>query len=152
MSINRLYTSRRDGIVQAIAESLCQINGSTNWLSNLDNQIFTTLKFWDEIEDFPSIHLNAGPETREYLGGGVKNRFLTVIIRCYVKAEDTSVQQLNMVLEDIETLLEDNSRLPYRDKEDNTQYTQQITIVSIDTDEGALDPIGVGEIVIEVRY
>jgi len=32
------------------------------------------------------------------------------------------------------------------------QYTHQITILSIDTDEGVLDPFGVGEILIEVQY
>ena len=30
--------------------------------------------------------------------------------------------------------------------------TQQITVISIDTDEGVLEPLGVGEILIEVRY
>ena len=49
-------------------------------------------------------------------------------------------------------MLEDNSRLSYIDKTGATQYTQQITIVSIDTDEGVLEPLGVGEMLIEVRY
>ena len=29
---------------------------------------------------------------------------------------------------------------------------QQITIISIETDEGVLEPMGVGEVTIEVRY
>ena len=37
-------------------------------------------------------------------------------------------------------------------QDNNTFKTQQITIISIDTDEGVLDPLGVGEILIEVRY
>ena len=52
----------------------------------------------------------------------------------------------------METALEDNSRLQYKDRNGTTQTTQQITILSIDTDEGVLDPLGVGEILIEVRY
>ena len=55
-------------------------------------------------------------------------------------------------MEDIETVLEDNAELEYLDKQNNTFKTQQITIVSIDTDEGVLEPLGVGEILIEVRY
>ena len=33
-----------------------------------------------------------------------------------------------------------------------TGHTQQISIISINTDEGVLEPLGVGEITIEVRY
>ena len=55
-------------------------------------------------------------------------------------------------MEDVETVLEDNSRLAYTDKMNNVFYTQQITVISIDTDEGVLEPLGVGEILIEVRY
>ena len=66
--------------------------------------------------------------------------------------EEESVEALDNLLEDVETALEDNSRLEYKDRNGVTQTTQQITIVSIDTDEGVLDPLGVGEILIEVRY
>ena len=55
-------------------------------------------------------------------------------------------------MEDIETVIEDNSRLKYSDKQNNVYYTQQITVISIDTDEGVLDPLGVGEVLVEVRY
>ena len=55
-------------------------------------------------------------------------------------------------MEDVETVLEDNSRLLYYDAMNNEYHTQQITIVSIITDEGVLEPLGVGEIEIEVRY
>ena len=66
--------------------------------------------------------------------------------------EEESVEALDNLLEDVETALEDNSRLQYKDRNGTTQTTQQITILSIDTDEGVLDPLGVGEILIEVRY
>jgi len=62
------------------------------------------------------------------------------------------VEALDELLEDVETVLEENSQLLYNDRNGLEQKTQQITIVSIDTDEGVLDPLGVGEILIEVRY
>jgi hypothetical protein len=62
------------------------------------------------------------------------------------------VSELDKLLEDVETVIEENSRLSYLDLNGVTQYTQQITIVSIDTDEGVLEPLGVGEMLIEVRY
>ena len=103
------------------------------------------------MEEFPAVHLNAGSETREYQGGGYKDRFLSVTLRCYVQDED-SVLALDELLEDVETVLEENSRLEYKDRNNATQYTQQITIISVDTDEGVLEPLGVGEITVEVRY
>lgn len=147
----RTYTSRRQSIVNALVTVLQGINGSGDFLSNVYNNVSPRLKFWDEVEDFPSLHINAGGETREYQGGGYKDRFLTVTIRVYVKEED-AVDALDKLIEDVETVLETNSRLQYTDRQGNTQYAQQITIVSINTDEGVLEPYGVGEVLIEVRY
>jgi hypothetical protein len=149
--MSRAYTTRRLGIIAAVVDKLKTINGTGSFLSNVNSNVSPRLKFWDEVEDFPAIHLNAGSETREYQGGGYKDRFLSITVRCYVEAED-SVKALDELMEDVETVLEDNSRLAYLDRTGTTQYTQQITIVSIDTDEGVLEPLGVGEMLIEVRY
>jgi len=147
----RQYTTRRLGIVDALVEQLKDIDGSGHYLTNLDQNVSPRLKFWDEVEEFPALHLNAGSETRQYQGGGHKDRFLSLTIRCYVKEED-SVAALDALLEDVETVIEYNSRLKYKDRNNVDQYTQQITVISIDTDEGVLEPLGVGEMLIEVRY
>ena len=147
----RDYTTRRLGIIEALVNKLKDINGSGAFLSNVNENVSPRLKFWDEVEEFPAIHLNAGSETREYQGGGYKDRFLSVTVRCYVQSED-AVLALDELLEDVETVLEENSKLTYKDRNNADQYTQQITIVSIDTDEGVLKPMGVGEMLIEVRY
>ena len=148
----RTYTSRRANILQALALSLKNIDGSGAFLSDLANNVETRLKFWDEVQDFPAVHLNAGPETRTYQAGGYKDRFLSVTLRCYVSDEEDATEALNVLMEDVETVLEDNSRLKYYDAMNNEYHTQQITIVSIITDEGVLEPLAVGEIQIEVRY
>lgn len=147
----RDYTTRRSAIVKAIAEKLKEIDGSGGFLSDLNHNVSPRLKFWDEVEEFPAVHLNAGSETRSYQGGGYKDRFLSVTVRCYVHDED-AVEALNNLLDDVETVLEDNSSLSYTDRTGTSQSTQQITIISIDTDEGVLEPLGVGEMLIEVRY
>jgi|TARA_R110002124_G_scaffold75958_4_gene203604 hypothetical protein len=148
---SRSFTTRRLGIIAGLVDKLKDIDGTGTFLSNLNENVSPRLKFWDEVEEFPAIHLNAGSETREYQGGGHKTRYLSVTIRCYVQAED-SVEALDELLEDVETVIEDNSRLKYKDRNNADQYTQQITIVSIDTDEGVLEPLGVAEMLIEVRY
>jgi hypothetical protein len=148
---SRSFTTRRLGIIAGLVDKLKDINGSGTFLSNVNENVSPRLKFWDEVEEFPAIHLNAGSETREYQGGGHKDRYLSVTIRCYVRAED-AVEALDELLEDVETVIEDNSRLKYKDRNNADQYTQQITIISIDTDEGVLEPLGVAEMLIEVRY
>lgn len=150
MANERLYTSRRSGITNALAEVLGKIDGRGLYKQSVA-ETSARLKFWDEVEEFPAIHLNAGSETRQYQTAGYKDRFLNVTVRCYVNQEN-SVEALDELLEDVETVLEENSQLLYNDRNGLEQKTQQITIVSIDTDEGVLDPLGVGEILIEVRY
>ena len=147
----RDYTSRRSNIVEALVSKLKTINGQGAFLTDVGDQVFPRLKFWDEVSDFPAIHLNAGSETREYQTAEVKHRFLNITVRCYVQDDDAQ-EMLNKLMEDVETVLEENSRLAYTDQYNVTHYTQQLTVVSIDTDEGVLEPLGVGELLIEVRY
>ena len=147
----RTYTTRRLGIVEALVNKLKDIDGTGHFLTNVNENVSPRLKFWDEVEEFPAIHLNAGAETREYQGGGYKDRFFSITVRCYVQDEDT-VQALDELLEDVETVIEENSRLTYKDRNNVDQNTHQITITSISTDEGVLEPLGVGEMLIEVRY
>ena len=148
---SRTYASKRANIVNSLVDKLKTINGQGAFLTDVGENVHPRLKFWDEVDEFPALHLNAGSETRDYRTAGVRDRFLTITIRCYVQDEDAQ-EALNELMEDVETVLEDNSRLSYTDKLNAVHYTQQITVISIDTDEGVLEPLGVGEITIEVRY
>jgi hypothetical protein len=141
--MDRMYTTRRQSIVDALVAKFKLIDGTGNYLTNLYSNVSPRLKFWDEIVDFPAVHLNAGAESREYQGGGYKDRYLN---------EEDAVVALDRLLEDVETVIEENSRLAYIDKQGATQYTHQISVISIDTDEGVLEPLGVAEILIQVRY
>lgn len=147
----RTYTTRRLAIVEAIVNKLSGINGTGNYVSDVSNNVHSRLKYWDEIEEFPSICVNAGAETRDYQGGGYKDRFLNVKVTCYVNDEEP-VSALEALMEDVETCLEDNSRLMYTMRSGQTGYTHMITISSIDTDEGVMAPLGIGEILCVVRY
>ena len=149
---NRSYATRRSGIVKAISDKLKQIDGTGEFLTNLYNNVEPRLLFWDEVTDFPAVHINAGQESRLYQGGGYKDRFLSITLRCYVK-EENAQEALSALLEDVETVLEDNSPgLTFKNKKGESENIHQITILSLDTDEGVLEPLGVGEMNIEVRY
>lgn len=147
----RIYSTRRLAIVNALVDKLKGIDGGNEMLSNVYENVHPRLKFWDEVDEFPAIHVSAGSETREYQGAGYKDRFLSVNVRIYVNEED-AVEALEKLMEDVETVVENNSRLEYYDNRGKKATTQQITVVSITTDEGVLDPLGVGEMLLQVRY
>lgn len=147
----RFYTSKRASILQALADALKQIDGTPPYWSDVAGNVHPRLLFWDEVVEYPTIHLVVGRETRQYQGGGYKDRFLNVTVRCYVEDEDASLV-LEQLLEDIETVVEQNGRLAYQDSTGATHTTQDIQILSIETDEGVLTPKGVGEMLLQVRY
>lgn len=147
---SRDYTTRRSAIVNAYVEKLQEIDGTGAFLTSI-HDVSPRLKFWDEVTEFPAVHVNAGSETREYLGAGEKFRFLNLTFRCYVHDED-SVEALEQLMEDVETMLETNNPIIYTDNLGNTISTIQTSIISIDTDEGVLEPYGIGEIICTVQY
>ena len=146
----RSNTTRRSAILSAMAELFEKIDGGDGYKQDLTGAIEPRMKFWDEVESFPCLHMSAGTETREYYGGGNKWRFLTVTIRIYVNADDP-IQELEELLEDVETVLDDAGQFDYSTTT-GTQQVTQVTILSISTDEGALQPLGVGEMIVEIRY
>lgn len=149
--MSRGYATRRRQIVDGLVVVLKAIDKSGQFNTDIGDEVHPTLKFWDEVDVFPTIHISAGSESREYLGGGVKIRYLSVTVRVYVQGDQPDLL-LDELLEDIETVLEDNSQLSYTTKLGVTAKAQQITVVSIDTDEGVLEPLGIGEMLLEVRY
>ena len=146
----RDYTTRRSAIVNAFVDKLEQIDGTGNYKTTVAS-VEPRLKFWDEITEFPAVHVNAGGETRQYEGHDFKFRFLTLTFRCYVN-EDDAVPALEKLLEDVETVIETNNPITYTDALGGTQSTIQTTINSIDTDEGVLEPFGIGEMICTVQY
>ena len=146
----RSISTRRSQLLAALVDKLKDIDGSGDYRTNLAKQVFPTMKFWDEIDTFPAVHLSAGTETRQYYGGGQKWRFLQITLRGYVNQEDP-IEGLCLLLEDIEYVLDEHPQFTYLDSY-GTAGVAQITVLSIDTDEGVLAPLGIGEMIIEVRY
>lgn len=151
MSNSRRYTTRRQSIVLAMVEVIKGIDGTGEHNTNLFNNVSPRLAFWDEIEEFPSVNLAAGTESIVHQGGGFKDRFLSVTVRCYVNEENATLA-LDALMEDIETIMEDNASLAFTDKKGAARQTHDITLINIDTDEGSLEPVGVGEMLFQVRY
>ena len=101
---------------------------------------------------FPKVCVVAGDESRQYQPGGFKWRFLLLSIRLYVHSNDDPQEELALLIEDVENIIDDNDVLVYDDSVHPSEATTSATIQSITTDEGAIAPLGVGEITVEVRY
>ena len=150
-TLARKHTTRRRAIVEALCLKLEEINGSAPFRTSVAS-VERRLKFWDEVNEFPTIHVGAGTETREYDGGGFRFRFLRITVRCYVSDDNDVIEALEELLEDVETVIEDSDPLTYYDSTGTSHNTVQTTIGTVDTDEGVLEPLGVGEITLEIRY
>lgn len=146
--INR---TRRSSIVEALTDKFKVISLTNGYSTDLGEQAYPRMRFWDEISEFPCVCLVAGPESIVHQGGGFKDRYLDIVLRAYVNEED-SIIALERLLEDIELILDKNGRLAYVDSSGNTGTTRDIIITLIDTDQGALAPLGVGEMTLQVKY
>lgn len=143
--------TRRSSIVEALTNKLKTISLANGFSTDLGEQVYSRMKFWDEIQEFPCICLVAGAESIVHQGGGMKDRYLDVTLRAYVNDED-SIATLESLLEDVEIIIDNNGRLAYTDSSGNTNYTRDIILINIDTDQGALSPLGVGEMALQVKY
>lgn len=141
--------SRRTSIVKALAEKFKVIDGTGSYTSNISNNSYPYLKFWDEVNDLPAIYMSPGTEQREYLPGAFTWCYLGISIKVYCKGED-SQDQLEVLLEDIENVINTNRILVYDTT--NNYETTEILVTSIITDETLLKPYAIGEINIQVRF
>jgi hypothetical protein len=141
--------SKRTSIIRALVEKFKTIDGSAPYQTNLSSNAYAKLKFWDEVEDFPSIYCTPGSEMREYHPAGFTWGFLGIGVKIYCRGEEAQTE-LEQLLEDVETCVDANRVLVYDST--NNYETTEILIQSITTDEGLLAPYAVGEINLQVRY
>ena len=141
--------SKRTSILKALVTKIGVALDGIQYTTNLYGNAFSKLKFWDECNEFPSLYSSPGSEQREYLPGDFTWGYLGISLKLYCKGED-SAEQLEQMLEDVESVIDANRVLVYDTT--NNYETTEILISSITTDEGLLAPYAVGEINLQVRY
>ena len=148
----KVYKTYRKKVAESLAKKLQLIDGNYPYKSNVFDNVGTRMTYLDDIEQYPKVCVIAGDETREYQPGGFKWRFLLLSIRVYVRTEDDPQEDLSLLLEDIERVVDENDALVYDVRVSPNLQTTSMTIQSISTDEGAIHPMGIGEMLVEVRY
>jgi hypothetical protein len=141
-------TTKRRQIIEAIVNLFKNnLTGVSPYTTNIFENVKGKQIFWDEVNDYPFICVYSGTETREYLPANFKWGYLTVNIRIYVNDEDAH-DRLEEIFADIEVILDSNNELTV----EGNDLSTDLRILSISDDEGLLNPLGVGEITLEVRY
>ena len=145
-----MATSRRRDIANFLVGELKKIDGgvstfdsSYTYQVNLFDNVFRRLKFLDEINDFPSVYLQAGAENRIYDTKGLTTSTLDIMLRVYVHTE-TSVEELESTMQDIEFVIYNMDTEKYG--------MMDVQVSTMSTDEGLLNPYGIGEVGVTVQY
>lgn len=139
--------TKRVAIRNTLVELLkTELNGTT-YPSNCFETVETKQIFWDEINSFPALAVVNGTEYTEYQPGSFTWKRLNLVIKVYVKEDDEGAM-LEQFLEDIEAVLDANNSIEY----EPGKTTEQISILSVDTDEGLLYPFGVAEVSVMIQY
>lgn len=143
--------SNRTKITNYLVEQLKKIDGRSSpfladyvFLTNLHGNAYRGVKYIDEINDFPCLYATSNVERRIYQTNGNTEGIVASVIRCYVYGDDTEVQ-LSNIFQDIEHILY-NMQVP------NEFTSLDITIDSLLTDSGLLEPYGMAEIFLSSRF
>ena len=146
------YRTGRKKIVDALVTKIKEIDGNHPYNSNVFLNVRGGMSFLDDIQEFPKVCVVAGDETREYQPNEFKWRFMSLDIRVYVEDQDDPQEVLALLCEDIERVIDDNDVLIYDDTVSPNLTTTSLTLQSISTDEGVLEPLGIAELNVECRY
>lgn len=148
--------SARSGIPKALA-TLVENNfkGTDPYVTNIYGNVDNVTKHFDNVNDFPYISVTPGPELRDDQPSNVTISTLTVYFRIYVENEDDAQGELETIISDIETLLDTNLVMPYNITTPSGEVVRNTltnSIVSIQTDEGILDPNAMGQVMVNIKY
>lgn len=143
--------SNRSLIANALVKELQKIDGRTSpydysysFKTDLNSNVFRNYKTIDELNDFPSLVILSGLERRKYQTKGLTEAVVLVKIFVYVYSDEPQ-SQLSDIIDDVEHVI-------YNMKLDVDLLIQDITVEEIETDLGLLQPYGMAEIFLSVRF
>lgn len=150
--------SARAAIATSIANKISSefVAGSVLYNTNVYGNVKNRSVQLDNVPSFPYISVTPGPEDREALPSRQTWGILTLYIRIYVQNANDAQQELEEIIADIENFIDINQRVSYNITKPGgiteVKETVSIDTLSIQTDEGLLDPLGLGEVTVSVRY
>jgi len=146
--------SQRRDIIKFLVDNLKLIDGTQSSLGNytfntdIHQNVFRGYRTIEEINDFPSVYVTAGPEVRSYNTVGTTQSYLPIMLRVYIYDEESE-----LVNEHIHELTQDIEHVVYNlPRTYSNLEILDLTITSINTDEGLLTPYGIVELQVQASY
>lgn len=140
--------TKRGLIAEALVTAFKSIKVSNGYKTDLFDNVEKRFIFPDENPQLPLLSFSTSTETIRYQPGSLRDRFLSVNIRCYIEDENDPQTTLESLIQDVERVCESNARLILSDG----STVRDIKVTLIDTDQGVLAPLGLAEIQIVVEY
>jgi len=143
--------SRRRFLGNFIAQQLKLINGGTStfdptytYQTDLGNRVYRGWRWFDEINDFPTVAFVVGEERISYQSKGSTFAVTDATIRIFARNEKAE-ERVRKVITDIEHVI--FASLP-----PTQNRFLDVIVNSIDVDLGLIEPYGFGEISITSVY
>lgn len=140
--------TKRGMIVTALETAFKTISIANGFRTDLYESVTPRFIFPDEDPQLPLVSFSAGQENIRYQPGGFQDRFLNINVRAYVEDPDATGTPIENLIQDIETVAKNESRLALSDG----STVRDIKVILIDTDQGVLAPLGLAEIQLVVEY
>lgn len=104
-------------------------------------QVYRHFKFLDQINDFPTICLNASPEDKDHLESTVLRGIIDLDLRGYIKS-DNAIAACDTMIQNVETIVSSIVN----------PLIESIRVRTVSSDEGLFEPYGVIDMKIQIQY
>ena len=143
--------SNRSKINQKVIDALKSINGLSSSYSSeyefkidLHENVYSGIRYIDEINDFPAIYVVSPKEERIYNTNGSTQGTIQTILRCYLYSDDLELDSQNL-LDDIEHVL-------YSIRFNTGIQVKDLIITNILRDNGLLKPYAMVEVFLATSF
>jgi hypothetical protein len=145
--------SKRRAIINYVITTLKEIDGgvspydsSYTFSSRVFNNVFRGASNYENINDFPTIQVIAGPERYTYRTLGNTEASLNLLLRCYLYNGDKSLLKA-----ECDNLIQDIDHVIYK-VGTNTLNLHKFNITAVDSDQGLLEDHSIIEVHLLAEY
>ena len=111
------------------------------------SNVFRHFKYLEEINDFPTVCLNPGTESREELGANRRLGSIGISLRGYVFGEN-NIDTAEIFAQNVESKVDSFSA----NVAAKANGVSDARVVSFRTDEGLFQPYGIADLEVEILY
>lgn len=143
-------------LADKVSQELSEGNAGIKYFTNLYGNTATKSYLAADVPSFPMVTVTPGPESYSYQPGGVRWTHQLMYIRAYVKDEYDQERLIQQLITDLKKVLDTPEHIKYTiTNPDGSQEDRFVTIDKlheVNTDEGVLRPLAIGELSLSLQY